>query len=75
MFDDGTTQSASLKDGTDPEWNVIAINPSVKTKSIKISAMSVHETHGLNPGFSDIRFYSCPGMSRSYSKLAKAWLQ
>ena len=64
-FSDGTSQSASLKDGISSEWNVIAINPSVKTKSIKISAVSVHNTYVLNPGFAEIRFYSCPGMTRS----------
>ena len=65
-FSNNTTQSATLKDGAYPEWNVIAINPSVKTKSITMSAMSVHGTHGLNPGFAEIRMYSCPGMARSY---------
>ena len=65
-FSNSTTQSASLKDGIDPEWNVIAINPSVKTNSVKFSAINVHETHALNPGFSEIKFYTCPGMSRSY---------
>ena len=68
-FSNNTTQFTSLEDGTDPEWNVIAINPTVKTKSMKLSAMSVHKTYGLNPGFSEIRLYTCPGMSRSYSKL------
>ena len=68
-FSDGTVQSARLKDGTDPEWNVIAIDPSMKTKSIKIAAMSVHESHVPNPGFSGISFYSCPGTTQSCSKL------
>ena len=62
-FSDGTSQFASLEDGTDPEWNVIAISPSVKTTSIRISATSVHGTHVLNPGLSEIRFYSCSGMT------------
>ena len=62
-FSDGTSQTANIKDGTDPEWNVIAIDPSVKTMSIRISVTGVHGAHVLNPGFSEIRFYSCKGMS------------
>ena len=72
-FSNNTTQSVCLKDGTDPEWNVIEINPSVKTKSLKISAMSAHERYGFNPGFSEIKFYTCPGMSRKYPKSNLAW--
>ena len=64
-FSDGTSQSAVLKDGMHPEWNIISISPSVKTKSIKISAVNVHNSYVLNPGFSEIRFYSCPGMTQS----------
>ena len=66
-FSDGTAQSANLKDGTDPEWNVITIDPSVKTRSINISAMSVHETYVPSPGFSELKFYSCSGVTRNYS--------
>ena len=62
-FSDGTNKSASIEDGTHPEWNVIKINPVVKSKYINISATSVHGTHILNPGYSEIRFYGCPGMA------------
>ena len=61
-FSDGTNQSAILQDGTDPEWNVIKMSSLVKTRSIKILCTSMQSSVVLNPGFSEIRFYGCPGI-------------
>ena len=61
-FADGTSQPAHLTIGLRPEWNIIALSPSAKTNSVKISATSVHGAH-VNPGFSEIRFYSCASMT------------
>ena len=71
MFSDGTNQTATLQDGTDPEWNVVMVNPSVKTNSIKILAISAYGQ--ANNGFSEIRFYGCPGKikcSHYYTELS-----
>ena len=74
-FSDGTNQSAILQDGTDPEWNVITMTSLVKTHSVKILANSVHAST-LNPGFSEIRFSGCPGMSNRLLKCyKKPWSQ
>ena len=60
-FSDGTNQSTTLPDGTNPEWNLIKMNPWVQTRSVKISATSVHGPKHYNTGFSEIKFYGCPG--------------
>ena len=61
LFSDGTTQYASIQGGTNPEWNVVTMSPTVRTHFIRITAISLHGPT-VNPGFSEIEFYGCPDM-------------
>ena len=66
LFSNGNTKWATLQDGANPEWNVITMSALVKTNSIRISATSVYGTN--SNGFSEIRFYGCPGKTSNILK-------
>ena len=65
MFsEDGNTapQYATLSPTAEPEWNVVTINPAVKTSSVKIEFNSVYDSSPFQTrGFSEIKFYKSSG--------------
>lgn len=62
--DDGetTTQDATLSPSSTPEWNVVNIDPAVKTSSVKIEFRSAYVPSATQlRGFSEIEFYEGSG--------------
>ena len=55
-------QYATLSPATDPEWNVVNINPVVNTSFVKIEVQSVYVSSATQlRGFSEIKFYESSG--------------
>ena len=60
--EDGQTQYATLSPSAEPEWNVVNINPVVKTSFVKIEFKTAYisSTRQLR-GFSEMKFYEGSG--------------